>query len=100
MHLEKLQIVDFGDSDGLLRKSNHMSDYYLASRNRSTHSIAHLNKISDSFSIELALEKPVSTKFQFGFYPEYDFPLSSIPDLLPFALNHSNFSQKLVIPPY
>jgi hypothetical protein len=90
-----VNIVTFAESEALLRTSPDMCNYQTAWTQRAVNIVLHAAKTPDAFDIETLREKAASAKSATaaGFYPEYDFRLSSMPDLVPLVTTISTISQ-------
>jgi hypothetical protein len=94
--LERSENSLFADNEALLRKPSLMSEYHTALTNRLIHLKAHNeSKARDPFNIESVRDKMILTKSELTFYPEYNFPMSTMPDLLSPALTYSKPPSRL-----
>lgn len=73
-----------------------MSEYYTTLTNRLIHQKTHKeSKARDPFNIELVRDKAISAKSEMALYPEYNFLMSTMPDLLSSALTYSKHPSRL-----
>jgi hypothetical protein len=82
-----MELRPFGEWEAILRRPEDMADYQNALMARMIHPIktSSSKQVFDVFNIDIIKEPRVSLRAQQGFYPEYRWPLGTMPDLLFFS---------------